>query len=485
MSHGLNLCRDRGDAMDYYQTLPVPEPAPVVPRRHDPLAVALGNASLLGLGYLMLRRRLLFVLTALVTILLLVLLGAVSRSGWFEFVVLAWWLTMIAHGFFLARRAERVVSGRQRLVGLSATVAVVLAVGLLRYDATGIEQTVAEAKQRGDCAQAMSALDRVWLGHHLADAPLTVRGELTVDACRRIQLATGRLTTALRGDVKELTQGYDGLTSVLTDLPGHENMVRELVSGFLGGLPAKEPCQTVAITDWLRQRKPAGNVLDRSTEVVGRTAPAALTGCADGFMNAKDWEKARTLFQQLLEQYPGHELTGKAQDGARKATLEIELANVRNLLRGSNPAYCTRPAPYSGAAPYAKGTNRAMMFGNDAFTGRLPGEWKVGDAAEAVLVVCAGAKEYGAAVRTCPYQKRTPPQYRTDVTFHKIAIPVKAYELRTGKLVVDQKVEITGSVCPRTIEYRSYLTDLGPPSKFYVSESDKEVQAAFGWFINQ
>ncbi|MER8153992.1 hypothetical protein [Streptomyces sp. NPDC094472] len=34
-------------------TLAVPEPAPPASRPHDPLAVALGNASLLGVGYLL------------------------------------------------------------------------------------------------------------------------------------------------------------------------------------------------------------------------------------------------------------------------------------------------------------------------------------------------------------------------------------------------------------------------------------------------
>jgi hypothetical protein len=52
---------------------PVPEPTPVRP---DRLAVAIGNASLLGVGYLLLGRRAWAVVTGLVTLVFLVLLGA-------------------------------------------------------------------------------------------------------------------------------------------------------------------------------------------------------------------------------------------------------------------------------------------------------------------------------------------------------------------------------------------------------------------------
>ncbi|MBO3679958.1 hypothetical protein [Streptomyces sp. NEAU-YJ-81] len=49
-------------------TLAVPEPAPPAPRPHDPLAVALGNASLLGVGYLLLRRGLAVLAVAVVLV---------------------------------------------------------------------------------------------------------------------------------------------------------------------------------------------------------------------------------------------------------------------------------------------------------------------------------------------------------------------------------------------------------------------------------
>lgn len=463
---------------------------PVHPvRSHDPLAVAIGNASLLGVGYLMLRRRALAVLTGLVTVLLVVLLAAVVRAVWFEVVVLFWWAFLVAHGWVLAGgRARRVAVRGQRLVALGITVPVLLAVGFLRLDAALIEQTVTEARGSGDCGPASTALDRVWLGHRVVDAPLTTRGDKTVEACRRLPVASDRLTTGLTGDTDALVAGFDGLASVLADLPGHEKMVDVVLDGFLAGLPTGNPCHTVEVTDWLRQREAGGNALDRSVDVVASTAPAALVGCAEDHMAGNDWETARTRYRQLLDQYPEHELAAKAQEGVRQATLAIELANVRRLLQaapGSQPAYCANPAQYSGAPPHGTAGNRALIYGNATYTGKLPGEWRATDAADAVLVVCVGDTEMGTPVQTCPYENKTFPQFPQDVTFHKIAIPVRVYELRTGKPVADTKVEISGTSCPEILHYTTYLAhDLGPPSQVHVTASDDDVRAAFGALIS-
>lgn len=56
-----------------------PQPTPTESRAHDPLAVALGNASLLGVGYLMLRRRRLAVAAAVVTVVLVSRLVSTAR----------------------------------------------------------------------------------------------------------------------------------------------------------------------------------------------------------------------------------------------------------------------------------------------------------------------------------------------------------------------------------------------------------------------
>jgi hypothetical protein len=379
---------------------------------------------------------------------------------------------------------------RHQTAALAVTVPVLLAAGLLRFDASRIGHSVTEARESGDCAGVLTAQDRVWFGDRMADAPLTARGDRTVKACHRLETAEAQLATGLTGDTEALAAGYDTLASVLA-APGNKEMVETVLNGFLSGLPTKDPCHTATVTDWLRHRKQTHNALDRSADTVQRTAPAALVGCGDDLMDDSDWEPARSRYQQLLDQYPGDDRTDEARSGVKKATQSIELANVRDLLEGptdSKPEYCSKPAKYSAAAPYGKGTNRAMFFGNDEYTGKLPGSWRTTDAAHAVLVVCAGDEDYGTSVRTCPYtgESGTFSHFPTDVTFHKIAIPVKVYELRTGKLVASRKVQISGTSCPAHFSYTTFgPTDIGPPSDQYVKASKDDVLDGFESLIKR
>ena len=459
----------------------VPQP----PKPADPFAVALGNASLLGVGYLLLGRKGLAVTAALGTVTLLVLLVTTAPTLWFELLIVAWWVAGIVHGWVLARprpRPEPV--NTQRFVALGAAIPVLLAFALLRLDAAGIEQDTTAARADGDCAAALEATGSLWFGHELANAPLTVRADDTVRACDQLRTAGRELDTALAGDTDALAAGFGDLQGVLADLPGHEEMVRTTMDRFLGALPVDDPCDTKAVTDWLGKEKPGG-VLDDASKVVPEIAPAAIVGCADSFMEKSDWQSARQRYQQLLDQYPDHELAQKAKTGVTKATQAIELNNVRTLLTpaaGSTPAYCDKPAPYSAAKPYVPNRpNRALVYGNDAHTGKIPPGWKARDAADAVIVVCAGETEYGAPVQTCPYEGGANSLLGyVDVTFHKIAIPLRVFEVRTGRLVASFKLEIGGASCPAILEYRSPgYVDFGPPSQVYVAASVADVQGAF------
>jgi hypothetical protein len=104
--------------------------------------------------------------------------------------------------------------------------------------------------------------------------------------------------------------------------------------------------------------------------------------------------------------------------------------------------------------------------------GNLPAEWVTGDVTKATRVLCVGAREFGTSVETCPYLGSG------NVTFHRIALPVRVYELRTGRLVTDTRVEISGTSCP----YFIYI--YGHDTKMYVTPSDSQIQAAFGPLIS-
>jgi hypothetical protein len=475
-----------------FQTIPLTKPKKPTPPR-DPIAVALGNGSLFGVGYGMLGKRLLAVAAALLTITLVILLVAVFQELWLEIVVLVWWVAVIAHGWYLASKRPRPTlpgaARKQRLVALAVTLPVLLIVGFLRFDSAQIEQDVADARRDGDCDKATHALDSRWLGHRIANAPLSAEQDDTARACDLLRQATTNLDAALKGDAAKLRAGIAGLRTVLRDLPGHEKMVGNTLDRFLHLLPTDDPCDTKVITDWLGRDRPNKTVLDRAADIVPRIAPKAIVECGDDLMAANNWTLARERYQQLIDEYPDHDLAPRAQEGATLATQAIELANVRQLLTstaGEQPAYCTSPAPYSAAAPYgAASPNRALFYGNAAYTDRLPPEWKATDAADAVAIVCAGASELGAPVKTCPYESTLSPLGYTDVTFKKVSIPVKVYEVKTGKLVVDTRVEIGGASCPAVLEYQTTgYADLGPPSEIYVTPADPDVHAGFSPLIN-
>lgn len=464
----------------------MPNVAPDDVRPHDPLAVALCNASLLGVGYLMLRRRRLALAAVVVTVVLVSQVVSKADSA-YEVAVLVWWVVVIGHGWFLARRVGGEGGGRarargRRLVALGVTLPVLLAVGLLRFDAARIGQSVSDARERGDCAGVLSAQGEVWFGHRIADAPLSARGDDVVRACERLRTARTELATALTGDTDALKHGFGTLASVLAQ-PGNEKTVETALDGFLRGLPTKDSCDTVTVTDWLHDRGSSDDVLDRSADTAERTAPAALMGCGDDLMADDSWDQARTHYQQLLDRYPDDDLADRARKGARQATLRIELANVRNLLSGgtdTQPEYCSSPAKYSGAKPVGKGTNRALFYASDEYgiasdyPKRFPGSWKAGDAADAVLVVCMGEDTYGPSVETCPYESESS-GVLSYVSFHKIEIPVKVYELRTGKLIADRKIQIGGTSCPSVV----YAEEGSDPGPRYVKASKSDVNAAF------
>ncbi|MEU3889386.1 hypothetical protein [Streptomyces sp. NPDC029041] len=448
----------------------------------DPLAVALGNATLLGTGYLLLRRKRLAA-TAVLGAAVLLHLTARTAEARYEVLLLAWWAAGIAHGWFMARRRpEHAVRPGQRAGTLALALAVVLTATLLRIDAYGIEERVTEAREDGDCRAAVAAQGGVWWGHRLAGAPVVEPGDAVVAACHRLDGAASVLARAARtGSTEDLGRGFGTLTGVLNDGPGNEQTVSTTLDTFLDALPTDDACGTAALTAWLRGRGPSHDVLDRSAGTAARTEPAALVGCGDHLMTEDAWPRARDHYQQLLDTYPDDSRTDEARGGVRKATLAIELNRVRGLVDDTYDAssgYCAKPAKYSGAPAYRKGSGRALFLGDSEYTGQLPGSWRTGDPAKAALVVCADEAENGAAVQTCRYENKKSKYLPHQVTFHKVKIPLKVYALRTGKRLDPRSVQIGGGSCPSVLRYEYYMYDLGPGDQF-VSTSKSGVRDAF------
>lgn len=448
-------------------------------------AAAFANASLLGLGYLLLGRRRLAGLAALGSCFLLA--QAVStEAAWAETLLLVWWAAGVAHGWYLARGPETPgMAGGRRAGVLAVSTAVLLTAGSLRFDAYGIESRVREARDGGDCEALVAAQGEVTAGHRIAGAPVVAAGDKTVDACDRLDEAHAELADAARdGDVEDLERGFGMLTRVLND-GGNEKITATALDAFLGRLPTKDPCETADVARWLGDREPTRDVLDRSAGTAARTEPAALLKCGDELMDEDDWPLARKYYQRFLDGYPGHGREDDARGGVRKATRAIELADVRRLVNattGTGSGYCADPAKYSGAPEFRKGgKSRALFLGDSGHTGKLPKSWRTEDPAEAAVVVCAGEAENGTAVETCQYENKKSAYLPHSVTFHKAKVPLKIYELRTGKRIGRHSVQIGGSSCPRVLHYKTYgiAADLGPPGDQLVSPGKSDVRDAF------
>jgi hypothetical protein len=455
-----------------------PPAAPREPREPDPLAVALGNASLLGAGYLILGRRGLFWTAAAVTVCLAWLTVSTAET-WAELLLALWWAVAVAHGWRLARRDPASGPRRgQRMLALALALPVLATAGWLRFDAHGIEDAVAGAREDGDCGAVARAQDRVGPGHRLAAAPVAARGDTAVEACERLDTAASHLSGGLTGDLDMLRTGFGQLASVLEE-PGNERTVAATLERFLGRLPTDDGCRTVRIADWLRDRGREGGpkrLAGPSAATADRIAPGALLECGDTLMTGRGWADARARYERLLDEHPGDGRVEAARKGIRKADLAIELDRVRKLVAetdGMSTGYCRKPAKYSQAPAHRKGVSRALVLGDNQYTGRLPAEWRTTDEARAALVVCVGGAVEGDAVETCQY--RSDEGRISSVTFRKAEVRVKAYVLRTGKLLTDRKVQINGSSCPGLLTYYGVL----PPDEF-VTPSDADVREAFG-----
>ncbi|MFF3817444.1 hypothetical protein ACFYYD_12665 [Streptomyces bluensis] len=460
---------------------PQPPTPPRARRPGDPVAAALGNATLLGIGYLLLGRWKPAAFALIGTGWLLNLTASTAET-WCEILLLLWWAAGIAHGWFLARRhADHVIRRGQRMGTLAVTVLVLLTAVLLRVDAYGIEDRVNEAREGGDCATAVAAQDEVGWGHRLAGAPVVEPGEAVVEMCHRLERAASTLAGAARdGDTEDLERGFGILAGVLRE-PGNEQTVHAALDAFLDGLPTEDACHTADIAGWLREREPTRDVLDRSADTAARTEPGALARCGDDLMAEDAWSEALARYQDLLDAYPDDTRADRARSGVRKATLAIELDRVRSLISQTSDAesgYCDTPARYSGAPPYRKGFNRALFLGDTEYTEGLPGDWSTGDPAKAALVVCAGTAENGAAVETCYYENDKSEYLPHEVTFHKAKVPLKVFELRTGKRIDPRSVQISGSSCPSSLYYEYYMYDLGPGDQL-VTSSKSDVRNAF------
>ncbi|MFK4221389.1 hypothetical protein [Streptomyces sp. NPDC020880] len=90
----------------------------------------------------------------------------------------------------------------------------------------------------------------------------------------------------------------------------------------------------------------------------------------------------------------------------------------------------------------------------------------------------ADTAKNSAAVRSGYYENNTSDHFPRRVTFHKVKIPLKVYELRTGKRVDQRSVQISGTSCPAVLRHEYDDTYDDGPGDQYISTDGSGIRDA-------
>ncbi|TDD60384.1 hypothetical protein E1263_11455 [Kribbella antibiotica] len=363
------------------------------------------------------------------------------------------------------------------LVPGALVLALVVAAGIVRYDAGRIDSVVVGAREAGDCTTVQLAAAQFDSLHRIVAAGKAKRAKEDVAACDRLDGADAEFKAALWSTTGQAKGALGVLDQVLAD-PRQRGTTTAVLDDFLANLRVTDSCSAVVLADQLQARKVSPVLQERIRSALVEIEPAALRACAAERMKDSAWDEAHNLYRRAVDRYPDDLRAGEARAGAVKANQQQELENVQELIDDPE-SYCDSPARYSAAPPYRRGLNRAVVLGSsiENYAARLPKQWRTNDAAAATTVTCAEVA-MGKAVRTCPYLPKLGFE-SIYVTFHKMVLSLKVYELRTGKRVVNKKILVDGLACPNTLHYQSSTGFSDPDPAQFVVVPDKNLRAAF------
>jgi hypothetical protein len=457
-----------------------------VPRPVDAIAAVAGNATALGLGYMLMRRRRLAAIAIIGTAFLLFALAAYPDNLPWRLLFGFWWLLMCLHAWHLTRgtRSARPETGRRdRLLAIGGAGLVLLVALGLRTDAWLIVRGAENAHAAGDCNAAVETLERFNAGHRIAFGAKVADVEEQREACNLLMEAraeggaAGAATMAEYmnvagalwdgagleraamlfdaasggGDLDAtLVRGFEQLNDTLETDPGQADRVRETVEQLMSGLDTDaQPCDALAIDDWLQGQSWEAPEITEPITAAAASVPLHLLGCARDRSTANDLSGAQEAYQRFIAEYPDHADFGAATDELYAVDSQIEFEHVQELLTADE--YCQAPAPWRDAPAYDGSRPHPMWtIGIEPGTYDFPAEWTAGSVTATEIVVCA------------------------------TRIKVKVFELRTGKQVDSYTVEFDGDPCPEVLEYTTYgYVDHGPPSEVEAEVSDSQVRSAF------
>ncbi|MDL5159017.1 hypothetical protein [Actinomycetospora termitidis] len=246
-------------------------------------------------------------------------------------------------------------------------------------------------------------------------------------------------------------------------------MVEVMLREFIAASTRSPSCRTADVARWFDPARLLHPATRPAVAAATAFLPTAVVSCGDEFRSRADWGGATARYVQALALRPEAAVVQRAQLGLAAAAAGQAESDTRARLA----AYCTSPFAYP-AAPAPGPSGRVFVdeatYGRFAYALPLTQEQRATEAASASVVVCIGGTERGGADQTCTYVGSGG---RNQVSFFRTAIPVRAYETRTGRVLLDRRVEVGDAVCPPSITYTSYGPFGGPPDQdIPVSEAD-------------
>ncbi|MFC8798121.1 hypothetical protein ACFT2C_10360 [Promicromonospora sp. NPDC057138] len=467
----------------------------------DLLAVLLGNATLLGLGYAFLRRWGLFATALAGTVVLVGILAAVPGSPGWLIVLGVWWLAMVAHGWWLARPGRVAPAERplpQRIVAGAVVVALVATVVGLRIDTVRTVDDAAVVHAAGDCDQATELLDRLGPANRVVYGSMALKGEADLEACGLLldALAPGQqdreaaaelqvymndpsalwdgagplraehlLDTAYDDgavDQKALEAGFEQLATTLDETPSQAGRVESVAKAFLADL-AEQPdhCAVRDVVEWVDGQGWEAPALAEPVAAASDEVPRRILGCARTLADADELTASRHTYEAFLHDFRSDRRADAASDELYDVITGIQRKNVQDLLTADR--YCANPAPYRGAAPYRRsGGNPMRVYGIDPIAHAFPRPWRANSLDDMVLVACVDGPKDGSYQETCAYESDIGGPFGSDVDFYASRFDVKLYEVRTGRQVAAFSDEF-GEPCPPSIMVESYTGIFVPP----------------------
>lgn len=392
------------------------------PFKADPLAAALGNATLLGLGYFFQRRRLAAVSALMVSTTLVVLIVNTDQPAWvWRALLLLWWVAVIVHGWWTARRTRSLVADsavaetlepegptvrRHRVItAIAAAVVLVIVLGFA-VEGRLIETAAASAHRSGDCARATETLGRIGARHRLVDPYVAQRTQASREACDillsayreadanpllaavvlatyidhpsalwpeaptmridlLLQAAGAELERSLEGrDTSPLSRAVSILSRVLELDSDRVDDVDRVLGTYVSQLPESNPCDAKAHIEWISGR----DLFRRVADQVAAVTPSIFLNCGDDLLDTSPSE-AREVYQTVLDRYPDDDdVVSAARAGIDKAETRLEERRLREVLGGqSEKSYCDEPVRYRAAPAYRGRGPHRVVIAEDAF----------------------------------------------------------------------------------------------------------------------